>query len=163
MMRALPPTPAPTIRRARPDEATVLSALALRSKAYWGYDAAFIAACREDLTLTVAELDRDAVYVVTAGGPPLGFYHLCGAGDELTLNALFVEPGAIGQGYGRRLWAHAVALAATRGARGLMVQSDPHATGFYREMGAQIVGGIPSTVFPGRMLPTLRFALPAPG
>jgi hypothetical protein len=34
------------IRPARPDEATDLSALAMRSKAYWGYDDDFLRACR---------------------------------------------------------------------------------------------------------------------
>lgn len=84
-----------------------------------------------------------------------------GAGGQLALGALFVEPGAIGRGYGRRLWAHAVALAAGRGARGLKIQSDPHAAGFYRAMGARRIGETPSTVFPGRMPPTFHLALPA--
>ena len=43
--------PRATIRRARPDEAALLSALALRSKAYWGYDTAFIEACVAALTI----------------------------------------------------------------------------------------------------------------
>ena len=42
----------PPIRSARPEEAETLSALALRSKAYWGYPADFMEACREELTLT---------------------------------------------------------------------------------------------------------------
>ena len=33
-----------TIRRARPDEADALTALATRAKAHWGYDAEFMAA-----------------------------------------------------------------------------------------------------------------------
>jgi GNAT superfamily N-acetyltransferase len=152
------------IRPARPDEAAALSDLARRSKAHWGYDAAFLAACRDDLTLTPGQIARDAVYVVAAGdGPPQGFYQLTGAGTEPMLNALFVTPDAIGRGLGRRLWAHAVALAAGRGARGLTLQSDPHAAGFYRAMGARLVGETPSTVFPGRMLPTFRVTLPPPG
>ncbi len=168
-------TPSPTIRRARPDEAAALSALALRSKGHWGYDAAFLDACRADLTLTAAEIDRDAVYVIAEGfGPPGGFYHvqeadaLHGAGQlqaaagDLILNALFVEPGTIGRGYGRQLFAHAVALAVARGACGLLWTSDPYAAGFYRAMGARLVGATPSTIFPDRLLPTFHFALPVP-
>ena len=37
------------IRPARPEEAGAISALALRSKGHWGYDPAFLEACREDL------------------------------------------------------------------------------------------------------------------
>ena len=162
-MTDLPLPGSPTIRPARPGEAAALSALALRSKAHWGYDAAFIAACRDDLTLTTAQIARDAVYVVALGADaPQGFHQLTGTGGEIILNSLFVAPEAIGRGYGRRLWAHAVALAAARGARWLTIQSDPHAAGFYQALGARLVGETPSTVFPDRLLPTFRFALPAP-
>lgn len=169
----LPPQPL-AIRPARPDEAPFLSALALRSKAHWGYDDAFLEACRADLALTAAEVARDPVYVIAAGGgPPEGYYRLlaggdaahgpmAGADDTLILDALFVAPEAIGRGHGRRLFAHAVAIAAARGARGLTWTSDPHATGFYRAMGARPIGKTPSTVFPGRMLPTFHLALHTP-
>jgi hypothetical protein len=42
------------IRKARPDEAGELTELALRSKAHWGYDEAFMASCREELTVRKA-------------------------------------------------------------------------------------------------------------
>ena len=38
----------PRVRPARPDEAEALTALVLRSKAHWGYDEAFTAACRDE-------------------------------------------------------------------------------------------------------------------
>ena len=40
-----------TIRTPRPDELSSLSDLCFRSKAVWGYDAAFMEACRGELTL----------------------------------------------------------------------------------------------------------------
>ena len=45
-----------TIRLARLDEAEQLTQLALRSKASWGYSEEFMAACRDELTLTAARL-----------------------------------------------------------------------------------------------------------
>ncbi len=44
--------PAGTIRPARADEARELGEPAFRSKAHWGYGAAFMEACREDLAVT---------------------------------------------------------------------------------------------------------------
>ncbi len=41
-----------TLRRARPDEADVLSKLASRSKAYLDYDGVFMTACRDGLSVT---------------------------------------------------------------------------------------------------------------
>jgi len=75
------------------------------------------------------------------------------------LDALFVEPAAMGQGVGRCLWRHAVVTAAKLGCSEMVWQSDPQAEGFYLAMGAQRAGASESTVIPGRMLPLMRFRL----
>jgi GNAT superfamily N-acetyltransferase len=150
----------PAIRRAGPTEAGVLSALALRSKAHWGYDAEFLAACQDDLTLTADDITTSTVYVCDGVDAPLGFYRLVFPGDGIAeLDALFVEPEAMGQGVGKRLWRHAVAIARELGCSEMVWQSDPQAEGFYLAMGARRAGESESTVLPGRMLPLMRFAL----
>jgi GNAT superfamily N-acetyltransferase len=154
-----------TIRRARPDDAGDISELAVRSKGHWGYDPEFLEACREDLALSPEEIAETAVYVFEGNDGIAGYYRLMpmqhGAAD---LDALFVAPEAIGQGIGRRLWEHAVDTAAELGFRELIIQSDPHAEGFYLAMGAIRDGVLESTVSPGRMLPLLRYAIsPSPG
>jgi GNAT superfamily N-acetyltransferase len=148
------------IRRAHPAEAGALSALALRSKAHWGYDADFLAACRDDLTLSAEDIASSTVYVCDGVDAPLGYYRLLPLDDGVAeLDALFVEPAAMGQGVGRRLWRHAVATAATLGCSEMVWQSDPQAEGFYLAMGAQRTGASASTVTPERMLPLMRFRL----
>ena len=148
------------IRRARPAEAGVLSALALRSKAYWGYDADFLAACRDDLTLTADDIETSTVYLIDGEASPLGFYRLLLHDDGVAeLDALFVEPAAMGQGVGKRLWRHAVATAAHLGCSEMVWQSDPQAEGFYLALGGQRAGESESTVVPGRLLPLMRFQL----
>lgn len=53
------------LRDARPDAAGLLTSLAMRSKAYWGYPPEFMAACRGELTVTPADLGhRGARHVV---------------------------------------------------------------------------------------------------
>jgi hypothetical protein len=42
------------IRRAEPADAATLTSLALTSKRAWGYDAAFTAACRTEITVDAA-------------------------------------------------------------------------------------------------------------
>src|SRR5215204_6426162 len=144
------------IRPARPAEAGVLSALALRSKAYWGYDAKFLAACQDDLTLSPDDIATSTVYVFDGASAPAGFYRLVLQDDGVAeLDAFFVEPAAMGQGIGRRLWRHAVSTAATMGCSEMVWQSDPQAEGFYLAMGAQRTGDAESTVMPGRMLPLM--------
>lgn len=149
----------PTIRRANRDEACALSDLALRSKGHWGYDSAFLDASRADLTVAAADIDAGGVFAAVDGDVLLGFYTLAGEGDDAELVDLFVAPEAIGQGIGRLLWDHAVGTATERGCHTMTFQSDPHAEGFYQAMGARRIGDSPSTVFPGRILPLMRFDL----
>lgn len=148
------------IRRARVDEAVALTALALRSKAHWGYAPDFIERCREALTVTEEMIASHDVFLAESDGQPLGFYVLkAGPGSDGILDFMFVDPPAIGQGVGGRLWHHAVRQAASRGYAALRIDADPHAEGFYRKMGAVRVGEVASTVDPDRMLPHMRYRL----
>ena len=149
-----------TIRPAHPDEAELLTGIALRSKAHWGYDAAFMHACVPALTLTPARIQAEPFFVLEEDGLVLGFGGLRIEGEEAELTNLFVEPDAIGRGHGRRLWCHAVALACALGARRMRVESDPFAEAFYRAMGAERIGEAASDAIPGRLIPLLVFALP---
>jgi N-acetylglutamate synthase-like GNAT family acetyltransferase len=153
---------AATIRRARPEEANALSDLSFRSKAHWGYDATFMEACRDDLTITPAEISDQPMYVLEKCHLLIGFYGLRRLdAEEALLHSLFVEPSAIGYGYGKRLWLHAVETARRLGFHSLALHSEPHAEGFYQAMGTVRVGDVLSTVAPGRLLPLMRFNLDA--
>ncbi len=148
------------IRRAGPDEAEVLTALSLRSKAYWGYNEAFMAAAAAELALSPQQLARLPAYVLEAEGRLAGFYLLEPIDErEVELSALFVEPDAIGRGYGRRLMEHAIATAKRLGYHAMLIHSDPNAEPFYRAMGAEPIGTVPSGSIPGRELPLLRVDL----
>lgn len=148
------------IRHARPAEAGILSALALRSKGHWGYDASFLAASADDLALSPNDIATSAVYVHDAGDAIRGFYRLLLQEDGVAeLDALFVQPTAMGQEVGKQLWQHAVARAAELRCTEVVLQSDPHAEGFYLAMGAQRAGVSQSRVFADRALPLLRFQL----
>jgi GrpB-like predicted nucleotidyltransferase (UPF0157 family)/GNAT superfamily N-acetyltransferase len=145
------------VRRADPGECAALSELALRSKAHWGYDASFLAACRAELTVDPALVDRLRVTVAEESGTIAGFYALAGAPPVGELSFLFVEPARIGAGIGRMLWSDCVAMAARVGLSAIRIESDPNASGFYVAMGATRVGDVPSESIPDRSLPLLTF------
>jgi GNAT superfamily N-acetyltransferase len=148
------------IRAARPTEAAQLTMLALQSKAYWGYDEAFMLACRAELTVTPQRIAAQPTYVLEEGDRLCGFYMLDRDRAPLVeLDFLFVVPEAIGRGCGRMLMGHAVATALAFGDTTLYIQSDPNAEGFYRACGAEIVGYTPSASVAGRRLPALTLAL----
>lgn len=150
------------IRVARVDEAGLLSDLALRSKAHWGYSPEFIERCREELTYDEEQL-RSAdmrFFVVENDQRVVGFYalKLLGA-TEIELEAMFVEPSLIGLGFGRLLMEHAKLVALELGAQQLIVQSDPYAERFYKAAGGVVTGTRESASIPGRYLPTLAISL----
>jgi GNAT superfamily N-acetyltransferase len=148
------------IRDARPDERDALGALALRSKAHWGYDAEFMERCRDELTVTADQID--SIRVIERGGEVLGFYGLSDLGDgRAELDYLFVDPSAIGTGLGRALIEHALSRAAAGGFVELVIHGDPNALSFYRAAGAIEIGEVPSASIPGRNLPLLSIALTA--
>lgn len=152
--------PAVTLRAAQPEDALVLTRIALEAKAYWGYDADFMAACREALTLTVAQLGQCPAFVLCIDHKAVGFYLLAPVDTQtVELDYLFVVPSAIGHGYGRQLFDHARRTAREHGYTLMSIEADPHAAAFYERMGATLVGTQPSASVPGRRLPFFHLDL----
>jgi N-acetylglutamate synthase-like GNAT family acetyltransferase len=152
------------IRPAKSQERDILSELAFRSKASWGYSSEFMEACRAELSISEEEIaSPDRHYVLAeANCEILGYYALERlSADEYELEALFVEPQHFGQGVGRRLIEHAKFHAREKGAWSLLIQGDPNATDFYRAAGGVQIGERKSDSIPGRYLPEFRISLEA--
>lgn len=147
------------LRPARPDEAAILTELCLRSKAVWGYDDAFMRACRAELTLTAADCATPLIQVAADGDNVAGVVQVTVNGEAADLAKLFIEPGTIRTGIGRKLFEWAANTARQQGARWLWIEADPQAAEFYRRMGAVDDGAAPSGSIRGRMLPRLKLTL----
>lgn len=147
------------LRTPEPDEAEILTQLCLRSKAVWGYDAAFMAACRPALTVAVADWRQSDIQVAVDGGKIVGIAQVMYHGDAAELDKLFVDPGALGGGIGRKLFGWCVETALSKDAKVMTIDADPGAADFYRRLGAVDDGMVASTVIPGRFLPRLKFDL----
>jgi GNAT superfamily N-acetyltransferase len=148
--------PSVVLRVAVAAEAEALSGLALRSKAHWGYDDAFIEACRAELRVLPEDVEphRLTVAVHRETGRVVGFSGLVGTSSEdAELSALFVEPDAIGTGVGRLLFDHAVRVADQLGFERLRIEADPSAAPFYEHMGATRAGTVSSHSIANRELP----------
>jgi len=148
-----------TLRPPRPDEAARLTELCLRSKVVWGYDEAFMRACRDELTLTPAAIASSHVVVAEEDGVLVGMAQVTTTGAVATLDKLFVEPTLLRRGSGRALFEWAERTARGAGAAVLIVESDPGAAEFYRRMGASDDGLVPSGSIPGRLIPRLKLLL----
>ena len=151
------------LRTATTTDAHVISELALRSKAHWGYSPEFMQACHQELTHTPEQiLHVDSIYVVAEAQDKtvVGFYALQRqSGSLFELDALFIEPEFIGRGIGRQLVEHAVDEARRRGGLRLQIQGDPHAQSFYLAMGGRLIGERKSGSIAGRNLPLFEIDL----
>ena len=140
------------IRTASSSEAPVLSDLAFRSKAHWGYDDDFMARCRDDLKVPESDCDAGFVKVADDNGTLAGFYRISGAQIDGKLEDLFVDPTYLGTGLGKELLNASVEHARMLGFIALEIHADPNAESFYLHMGAQRIGAMPSGSIPGREL-----------
>ena len=145
------------VRPARAGEAAHLTALCLRSKAHWGYDAAFMGQSADALAVHEDDIATGRVLVaVDAVGHVLAAARVEPDGE---LGLMFVDPPAIGSGVGKVLFEGAVALARRLGARRMAILADPNAARFYERLGARFVANAPSDAIPGRTLPLYEYDL----
>ena len=143
------------LRPARAAECPALSELCMRSKAYWGYDAAFMEACRSELSV----VPSDEIIVAEVDQHLAGIAQVDMSGTFADLEKLFVDPVYIGKGLGRVLFEWCVQEACRLGSDRLMIEADPQAAPFYKRMGAKTVGTAPSASIPGRELPLLEYRI----
>ena len=152
----------PEIRPAIAADAAILSSLAFRSKAHWGYSIEFMAACKSELTYTTAiiEAPQFHFHVCEIDNQIAGFYALeILQAHSAGLEALFVIPGLIGNGIGKAMIAHCRAVATRLGVQTIDIQGDPNAEEFYLAVGALTCGYRESLSIPGRQLPVFRITL----
>ena len=148
------------VRSAKPGESRSLTALCVRSKAHWGYDSAFMKLSAAALVVNEDDIAAGRVLVAADdAGRVIGMACVLPEGDTADLDALFVDPLAIGSGAGRALFEAAVVMARHQGARRMTILADPNAAAFYERMGARYLRNAPSDAIPGRTLPFYEYDL----
>lgn len=130
----------PLFRRALPQEAAVLTQIALTAKQSWGYPEEWMAEWRPDLTIAPGYIASSPVWVAEVEGAVVGFLGLVRADGQWHLEHLWVLPAFQGRGLGHALFAEAVRQARALGATELRIKSDPNAEPFYLKMGAVRTG-----------------------
>ncbi|WP_170416406.1 GNAT family N-acetyltransferase [Ruegeria atlantica] len=147
------------LRSPRRSELEAVTDLCMRSKAFWGYDADFMNACRTELTVTESDLSEEAIVLSVQGSEITGVVQLSFDRKTVCLEKLFVDPAYMGKGIGRCLFTWARDKSRLRQAMRLVVEADPDAVPFYTAMGCREAGNVPSGSIPGRYLPRLEFEL----
>ena len=151
------------IRAAVEAESEMLTALARRSKAHWGYDSDTLALMETALAITPDTISHATVLVHETAGVVDGVTAIEVDRGDWELAHLWVDPERIRSGIGRRLVAALVERARDAGVSDILIHADPNATGFYRRLGAVQIGYRESDVIPGRQLPLLRLSIVSHG
>jgi N-acetylglutamate synthase-like GNAT family acetyltransferase len=151
------------IRRATPDEANALTALAHAAKSHWNYPQEWIDSWESDLTLTPEFIAQHEVFVAIFDGAIAGCCALALSGSLAELEHMWIYPEQMGKGVGRALFEHTTRRAADLGFSELELSADPHAEPFYERMGAARIGEVPADMFGhARVLPRMRVELHRP-
>ena len=128
------------IRRALPEEADVLTQIALSAKAHWGYPDPWMEIWTPQLTFSPEYFEENESWLCVDNEKPIAFYTLQEKNAKAWLGNLWVQPEYIGKGVGKRLFLHATELARQRGYKILQLEADPNAVGFYEKMGMHKIG-----------------------
>lgn len=162
-MSALNSNASISIERAKPEQAKALTDICLRSKKSNGYDDAFMAACREELTIKPEDLRAKHWWVALdtdsrdlCGLTCLAQSKQSGRGE---VHSFFIDPQWQRRGVGQLLWEHLRDQAKQLGLYQLVLDADPNAVPFYQAMGFSISGEAASGSIPGRMLPEMTIDL----
>ena len=137
------------IRRARPNEADVLTEIAHAAKRHWGYPENWIEHWKADLTITPDFISHNEMYVAVSGEEIVGccaiVFSDSPAGDaRAELEHMWIRPEHMGAGVGRALFTQARDRAAELRVPVIELSADPNAEGFYQRMGAKRIGEVPA-------------------
>src|SRR6266550_8674687 len=94
------------IRRATPDEAEALTALAHAAKRHWGYPEEWIEQWRTDLTITPDFIANNEVFVAVISDEIAGCCALVVNDSLAEIEHMWIKPEHIGSGVGRALFDH---------------------------------------------------------
>ena len=145
------------IRPARADERSLLIGLQREASLMWEEDRDALLAEPDAIDLPADQIAEGHVFVFEGEGAVVGFLVILPRADGAAeLDGLFTAPDRWGQGIGRALVEHAMAVARQRDCVSLNVVANKRALGFYLKCGFQALGEVETRFSAGvRMVRTL--------
>ena len=129
-----------SIRRAKPEEANILSQIAIAAKRHWNYPEHWMQLWIPQLTFNATYFEENESWAAELDGTVIAFHTLQERDGHGWLENIWVSPVHIGKSVGRQLFEHATGLARQRGYIILRLEAEPNAVGFYEKMGMRKIG-----------------------
>jgi N-acetylglutamate synthase-like GNAT family acetyltransferase len=146
-----------SIVRAEAKDASILTHIAIKSEAYWGYDFEFMKKFKSVYKITEDFIQNNPTYGIIDENVIIGFYGILINERETSLEYLFIEPQYIGKGYGKMLWNHMINECKALNIKEFTLVTSQQAKEFYIKLGAKICGEVDSLVSEGRRVPKLIY------
>lgn len=146
-----------SITRAETKDALILTNIAIRSEAYWGYNFEFMEKFKSVYKISEDFIENNPTYIIIDEDIIVGFYGILINESEISLEYLFIEPQYIGKGYGKMLWNHMISECKVLNIKEFMLVTSQQAKEFYIKLGAKICGEVDSLVIKGRKVPKLIY------
>lgn len=147
------------IRKAKVEEHDILTNLATKSEAYWGYDLDYMEKFKSIYNVSEEFINNNSTVIIEEDDNIIGFYGLINKSNGTTLEYFFIEPNYIGKGYGKSLWNHLIMDCKSLGIKKISIVTSPQAKEFYIKMGATQCGEVESFLKKGRIIPQLVYAV----
>jgi len=128
------------ITKADPQDAPILTKLAIAAKRHWNYPERWMELWLPQLTFSPEYFQANESWVVEQDGVPIAFSTVQERNGNFWIENMWVLPEYMGQGVGKKLFTYALNLARERGYKSLQLEADPKAVGFYKKMGLHIIG-----------------------
>jgi len=128
------------ITKADPQDAPILTKLAIGAKRHWNYPERWMELWLPQLTFSPEYFQANESWVVEQDGVPIAFSTVQERNGNFWIENMWVLPEYMGQGVGKKLFTYALNLARERGYKSLQLEADPKAVGFYKKMGLHIIG-----------------------
>ena len=128
------------IVRGTPQHASVLTEITVAAKRHWDYPEKWMQIWLPMLTISPEYISEHETWVALLKDEFVAYYTFRQDGEDLWLDNLWVLPGHMGLGIGKKLLAHALERSRLQGVSRLKIEADPNALGFYERMGAVKVG-----------------------
>lgn len=147
------------IRNAKVDEYDILTDIATKSEAYWGYDSDYMSKFKSIYNVSEEFISNNPTVVIEEDKNIVGFYGVIYKNSEVSLEYFFIEPKYIGKGYGKLLWNYLIRDCKNLGIKEFSIITSPQAKEFYVKMGAIPCGEVESLLRKGRIIPQLVYSV----
>ena len=134
------------IRQVIPDEADVLTKIAISAKRFWNYPERWMEIWIPQLTFDSKYFEANESWAAEINDIPIAFYTLQNRNGNAWIENLWVAAEYIGMGIGKQLFLHAKIRSLGLGYKILQLEADPNALGFYEKMGMRKIGEHPADV-----------------